>query len=165
MDIELKSPWVLDLTTKFDKQLSQFGGSHERLLEFYKKFGADGVIYDGKKRWGLDSSTDSSDISYDDLDEGNELWWRKYTANGFRFVLVRVTHKYGDIIFFETVGEKKNKKFYVDCGVDDYEWSEGNASRYSLPKHRFYPIKVVVPSWVDMTAWSAPKKMIVEIKD
>ena len=77
MDIELKRPWVLDLTTKFDKQLSQFGGSRERLLEFYKKFGADGVIYDGNKRWGLDSSTDSSDISYDDLDEGNELWWRK----------------------------------------------------------------------------------------
>ena len=70
MAIELKCPWVFDLTTKFDKQLSQFGGSRERLLEFYKNFGSDGVIYDGKKRWGLDSSTDSSDISYDDLNEG-----------------------------------------------------------------------------------------------
>ena len=121
MGIELKRPWVLDLTTKFDKQLSQFGGSRERLIEFYKKFGSNGVIYDGKKRWGLDSSTESSDILYDDLDEGTELWWCKYTANGFRFVLVRVIHKYGGIIFFETIGEKKNKKFYVDCGADDYE--------------------------------------------
>ena len=86
----IESPWVLDLTTKFDKQLGQFDGSLERLLEFYKKLGMDGVIYDGKKRWGLDSSTESSDILYDDLDEGTELWWRKYTANGFRFVLVRV---------------------------------------------------------------------------
>ena len=161
----IESSWVLDLTTKFDKQLGQFDGSLERLLEFYKKLGMDGVIYDGKKRWGLDSSTESSDILYDDLDEGTELWWRKYTANGFRFVLVRVTHKYGGIIFLETIGEKKNKKFYVDCGADDYEWTECDASRYSLPKQRFYPIMVVVPSWVDMTAWSAPKKMIVEIKD
>ena len=161
----IESPWVLDLTTKFDKQLGQFDGSLERLLEFYKKLGMDGVIYDGKKRWGLDSSTESSDILYDDLDEGTELWWRKYTANGFRFVLVRVRHKYGGIIFFETIGEKKNKKFYVDCGADDYEWSGCVASRYSLPKHRFYPIMVVVPSWVDMSAWCAPKKMIVKIKD
>ena len=160
----IESPWVLDLTTKFDKQLGQFDGSLERLLEFYKKLGMDGVIYDGKKRGGLDSSTESSDI-FDDLDEGTELWWRKYTANGFRFVLVRVTHKYGGIIFFETIGEKKNKKFYVDCGADDYEWTECDASRYSLPKHRFYPIMVVVPSWVDMSAWCAPKKMIVKIKD
>ena len=81
------------------------------------------------------------------------------------FVLVRVTHKYGGIIFFETIGEKKNKKFYVDCGADDYEWTECDASRYSLPKHRFYPIMVVVPSWVDMSDWCAPKKMIVKIKD
>ena len=50
MAIELKSPWVIDLTTKFDKQLSQFGSSRERLLEFYKKFGMDGVIYDGTER-------------------------------------------------------------------------------------------------------------------
>ena len=161
----IESPWVLDLTTKFDKQLGQFNGSLERLLEFYKILGMDGVIYDGKKRWGLDSSTESSDILYDDLDEGTELWWRKYTANGSRFVLVRVTHKYGGIIFFETIGEKKNKKFYVDCGADDYKWTECDASRYSLPKHRFYPIMVVVPSWVDMSAWCAPKKMIVKIKD
>lgn len=161
----IESPWVLDLTTKFDKQLGQFDGSLERLLEFYKNLGMDGVIYDGKKRWGLDSSTESSDILYDDLDEGTELWWRKYTANGSRFVLVRATHKYGGIIFFETIGEKKNKKFYVDCGADDYEWTECDDSRYSLPKHRFYPIMVVVPSWVDMSAWCAPKKMIVKIKD
>lgn len=161
----IESPWVLDLTTKFDNQLGQFNGSLERLLEFYKNLGMDGVIYDGKKRWGLDSSTESSDILYDDLDEGTELWWRKYTANGSRFVLVRVTHKYGGIIFFETIGEKKNKKFYVDCGADDYEWTECDDSRYSLPKHRFYPIMVVVPSWVDMSAWCAPKKMIVKIKD
>ena len=72
----IESPWVLDLTTKFDKQLGQFDGSLERLLEFYKKLGMDGVIYDGKKRWGLDSSTESSDILYDDLDEGTELWWK-----------------------------------------------------------------------------------------
>lgn len=161
----IESPWVLDLTTKFDNQLGQFNGSLERLLEFYKNLGMDGVIYDGKKRWGLDSSTESSDILYDDLDEGTELWWRKYTANDSRFVLVRVTHKYGGIIFFETIGEKKNKKFYVDCGADDYEWTECDDSRYSLPKHRFYPIMVVVPSWVDMSAWCAPKKMIVKIKD
>ena len=161
----IESPWVLDLTTKFDKQLGQFDGSLERLLEFYKNLGMDGVIYDGKKRWGLDSSTESSDILYDDLDEGTELWWRKYTSNGSRFVLVRVTHKYGGIIFFETIGEKKNKKFYIDCGADDYEWTECDDSRYSLPKHRFYPIMVVVPSWVDMSAWCAPKKMIVKIKD
>lgn len=161
----IESPWVLDLTTKFDKQLGQFDGSLERLLEFYKNLGMDGVIYDGKKRWGLDSSTESSDILYDDLDEGTELWWRKYTSNGSRFVLVRVTHKYGGIVFFETIGEKKNKKFYVDCGADDYEWTECDDSRYSLPKHRFYPIMVVVPSWVDMSAWCAPKKMIVKIKD
>lgn len=161
----IESPWVLDLTTKFDNQLGQFNGSLERLLEFYKNLGMDGVIYDGKKRWGLDSSTESSDILYDDLDEGTELWWRKYTANGSRFVLVRVTHKYGGIIFFETIGKKKNKKFYVDCGADDYEWTECDDSRYSLLKHRFYPIMVVVPSWVDMSAWCAPKKMIVKIKD
>ena len=161
----IESPWVLDLTTKFDKQLGQFDGSLERLLEFYKNLGMDGVIYDGKKRWGLDSSTESSDILYDDLDEGTELWWRKYTSNGSIFVLVRVTHKYGGIIFFETIGEKKNKKFYVDCGADDYEWTECDASRYSLPKHRFYPIIGVVPAWVYMSAWCAPKKMIVKIKD
>ena len=86
MAIELKRPWVLDLSTKFDKQLSKFDGSCEKLLEFYKKFGMDGVIYDGNKRWGLDSSTESSDISYDDLAEGTELWWRKYTANGLSTV-------------------------------------------------------------------------------
>ena len=31
MAIELKHPWLLDLTTKFDKQLNQFGGSREML--------------------------------------------------------------------------------------------------------------------------------------
>ena len=46
MAIELKRPWLLDLTTKFDKQLNQFDGSVERLLEFYKNLGMDGVIYD-----------------------------------------------------------------------------------------------------------------------
>lgn len=153
-------PWILDITDKFNKQLEQFDGSVERLSMFYKKFGYDKIPYDGIKRWGLDSSTESSDISYDDIEENTTLWMRHYTPNGFRWIMIRITHKYGGIVFFETVNEKKNKKSYIDTGANDYEYTR-TENRYKLPKHRFYPIEVIKPKWVDISSWNAPKRMII----
>lgn len=163
-NIELKNPFVLDISTKFEKPLAQFDGSVEKLIEFYKSFGYDGVPYNGIKRWGVDSSTESSDIKYDDIEEGNELWMRKYTGMGFRWVLIRITCKYGGILFFETISEKQRKKSYIDTGANDFSWATADKSRYSLPKHTFYPIEVIKPSWVDIESWNAPKNMIVTNK-
>lgn len=123
-----------------------------------------GLDYD-LERWGFDSSSDSSDIKYDDIPEGSELWWRKYTANGFRWVLIRITHKYGGILFFETVLEKKKISSFIETGANDFEWTNKNdPSRYSLPRHKFYPIEVIKPEWVDITDWNAPKQMIITNK-
>lgn len=152
-------PWVLDITSKFQHKLDKFDGNVEKLKEFYKKFGFDAIPYDGIHRWGLDSSTESSDITCHMLEVGHCLYWRKYTENGYRWVKVRVTHIFNGIIFFETIGEKKEKSFYLDTGADDYEWADGAMSRYSLPKHRFYPMEVIKPEWVDISSWNAPKKM------
>lgn len=111
---------------------------------------------------GHDSSSESSDIKYDDIPEGSELWWRKYTANGFRWVLIKITHKYGGILFFETVLEKKKISSFIETGANDLECkSQDNPSRYSLPTHIFYPIEVIKPEWVDITEWNAPKQIIV----
>lgn len=164
-EYKFTNPWVLDITTKFEKQLSQFNGDVEKLKTFYKQFDYDNVPYNGEKRWGYDSSTDSSDIKYDDIPEGSELWWRKYTANGFRWVLIRITHKYGGILFFETVLEKKKISSFIETGANDLVWANKNdPSRYSLPRHRFYPIEVIKPEWVDIEGWCAPKQMIITNK-
>lgn len=159
--VKLNNPWILDITEKFTKQLSQFDGSVEKLTEFYKQFGYDKIPYSGEKRWGLDSSTDTSDIKYDDISENSELWWRRYTNTGFRWTLIRITHKYNGIIFFETVGLKKKISTYIDTGANDLQWYSQNKSRYTLPKHEFYPIKIIKPEWVDITGWNAPKDMII----
>lgn len=152
-------PFVLDLTEKFNKQLMKFDNSIDKLVEFYKKFGYDKVPYDGIKRWGLDSSTDSSDITYDDIEVGHLLYCRKYSENRFRWVKIKITHKFNGIIFFETVGVKRIKKSYIDTGADDFSWDGGNKSRYTLPKHTFYPMEVIKPKWVDIESWNAPSKM------
>lgn len=152
-------PFVLNLTEKFNKQLIKFDNSIEKLINFYKSFGYDKVPYDGIKRWGLDSSTDSSDISYDDIEIGHLLYWRKYNENKFKWVKIKITHKFNGIIFFETICEKKNKKSYIDTGANDFVWDKFDKSRYTLPKHIFYPMEVVKPKWVDIESWHAPSKM------
>lgn len=162
-NIQITNPWVLDITPKFQNMLDKFNGDVEKLKEFHKTFGYDSIPYDGIKRWGLDSSTESSDIKIDDLEEGMELWWRRYTRNSFRWTLIRVTHIYGGIMFFETIGLKKNIKSYVDTGANDLEWKTA-AARYSLPKHTFYPVEVIKPSWVDIEFWNAPKQIIITNK-
>ena len=157
--IEKNKPFVLDLTEKFSKQLMKFDNSIDKIVEFYKKFGYNKVPYDGIKRWGLDSSTDSSDITYGDIEVGYLLFWRKYSENRFRWVKIKITHKFNGIIFFETIGKKKNKKSYIDTGANDFSWNGDNKSRYTLPKHTFYPMEVVKPKWVDIESWHAPSKM------
>lgn len=159
-NLTLSNPWVLDIVNLFKKQSGLSDFSIDKLLGLYQKLGYDKIQYNGIKRWGLDSSTDSSDIKYDDIDEGMEMFMRKYTANGTKWIVVKVTHKHNGIIFFETLGEKKNKKFYIDTGANDYEWIE-NKSRYTLPKQTFYPIEVIVPDCVDISSWNAPRQMVV----
>lgn len=160
MNITLSNPFVLDISKNFEKQLNQLSGSIDKLIEIYKSFGYDKMPYDGIKRWGLDSSSDSSDLTYDSIEVGHELWLRRYTSNGsFRWNLIRITHKYNGIIFYETLDEKNNKKSYIDTGADDFTWNNTDKSRYTLPKHRFYPIEVIKPEWVDIEGWKAPKQM------
>lgn len=156
-NIVLEKPWTLNIEDKFKKKLSTCNNSVENLLALYKKFGYDLVPYDGVKRWGDDSSTETSDITYDEIEEGTELWWKRYTENSIRWTLIRITHKYGGILFFETLNEKKNRKSYIDTGGDDYVWEDNDASRYTLPKHKFYPVKIIKPKWIDISEWHAPK--------
>lgn len=160
-NIELKNPWKLNISDRFQKQLSQFDGSVERLQKFYNQFGFDGIPYNGLKRWGLDSSTETSDITYDEIKEGTEMFMRKYTANGSRFIIIRITHKYQGILFYETVAEKTVLKSYIDTGANDNEYTGNNPARYKLPPHIFYPIQVIKPEWVDISSWNAPKKMLI----
>lgn len=157
--ITLAKPWILDISKRFNKQLSQFDGDIKKLKEFYKAFGYDQIPYTGTKRWGVDSSTDSSDINYGDIEIGMEMWWRRYTQNSFRWTLVRVSHKYGGIIFFRTIGLKNNISSYIDTGANDLEWSGNDDSRFSLPSHTFYPIEIIKPRWVDISPWNAPKML------
>lgn len=158
-NINLNKPWVLNISEKFNKILAQFNNDIEKLKAFYKQFDYDKIPYNGIKRWGIDSSTESSDIMYDDIEEGNEMWWRKYSATGFRWILIKITHKYGGILFFETLNEKNKISSYVDTGANDLEWTGNNKARYSLPKHQFYPIEIIKPEWVDIESWNAPKHM------
>lgn len=156
--MEKTKPFIVDLVEKFNDQLIKFDNSIDKLIAFYNNFGYDKVPYNGIKRWGLDSSTESSDITYDDIEIGHLLYWRRYDGIKFRWVKIKITHKFNGIIFFEAVGNKRNKKSYIDTGACDFN-EVNNKARYTLPKHTFYPIEVKKPEWIDIESWNAPEKM------
>lgn len=161
-NIELNNPWVLDLTKKYPNSYGDTNPENiKKNNEFFAALGYGHTQYDGIKRWGWDSTTDSSDITYDEIEEGMEMWMRKFNGMRFSWVIIRVTHKYNGIIFFETLSEKKNKKSYIDTGADDYVFNTDSGARYKLPEHTFYPIEVIKPTSLDIAPWKAPKHMII----
>lgn len=155
-DIVLTQPFIIDITHFFDKQLKQFDNDPKKLCEFYKNnFQLDKVPYYGMHRNGYDSTSDVSDITYNDLKVGDQLYWKRYKGLIFSWDIVEITHMYGYVIFFKSLSD--NRTSYIDCGADTADTVNEN---HNLPKHFFYPIEIKKPSWVSVEYMELPKQLI-----
>ena len=129
-------------------------------------FGDEKWLFNGTKRYGADSSTEVSVITYNMVKKGTELLWAK-SEGMMKVVLypVRVVHKYHNMVFLQNLVD--DKIFYVDCGADDYDWRKFDKKYVpAFPSHSFYPVEVIVPEYVDISDWHLPKVVqITKVKE
>jgi hypothetical protein len=74
-------------------------------------------------------------IDFTTIQEGHKFYYDEGTAYSTNYIKIRITHKYGDVIFFKKVNNSDRKEYYMD--------------RYSIAyKHRLFPIKVkILQGW------------------
>lgn len=138
------TPFELDITWYFKESIDKIGLS--AVLEKLSHIGGDGkhIDYYGVKK-SSDGITEISDIRYDKIKVGHGLFMRRYNKDAKRKIIdiVRITHKYGGVIFFEGTD-----------GVRDFVYAPNN-----LPKE-FYAMKYIKKNYIKL-AFKLPK--IVEI--
>ena len=154
--INLTQPFTIDLTHFFDKQLAKFDNNPKKLCKFFKdNFQLDKVPYYGTHRNGLDSTTEVSDITYDNINVGDQLYWRRYRGLSYYWDVIEITHKYGYVIFFKSLTDGRTS--YTDCGADSNDIVNNN---HNLPHKFFYPIEIIKPKWVSVDEMNLPKRLV-----
>ena len=154
--INLTQPFTIDITHFFDKQLAQFDNDPKKLRKFYKdNFKVDKVPYYGSHRNKFDSTTEVSDITYDKIKVGDQLYWRRYKGLSYYWDVIEVTHKYGYVIFFKSLTDGRTS--YTDCGADS---SDNVNKNHNLPHRIFYPIEIIKPKWVSVDEMNLPKRLV-----
>lgn len=134
--------FVFDVTKKFPKAKNAVPWLREH-------FGIDKYPYNGTKRYGDDSSTEYMDLTYDDVKVGDCFYIEKanYTY------MIEIIGKYRYILFYKV--SITDDISYIDCGADS---NNPNYVYHAIPKHTIYPIKVIVPAWIDISSWHLPTK-------
>ena len=117
----------INLTDKFSNQASW-------IKEHFGKY-----PYNGTKRYGYDSTTDYMDLTYDEI-EVNDCFYIKQN-NKVRKIVITAKLKY--ILFYTILNTKICG--YIDCGASSND-----------PNNTIYPIRVIVPSWIDISTWNLP---------
>ena len=154
--INLTQPFTIDLTHFFDKQLAKFDNNPKKLCKFFKdNFQLDKVPYYGMHRNKFDSTTEVSDITYDNINVGDQLYWRRYRGLSYYWDVIEVTHKYGYVIFFKSLTDGRTS--YTDCGADSHDNVNKN---HNLPHRIFYPIEIIKPKWVSVDEMNLPKRLV-----
>ena len=154
--INLTQPFTIDLTHFFDKQLAKFDNNPKKLCKFFKdNFQLDKVPYYGMYRNKFDSTTEVSDITYDNINVGDQLYWRRYRGLSYYWDVIEVTHKYGYVIFFKSLTDGRTS--YTDCGADSHDNVNKN---HNLPHRIFYPIEIIKPKWVSVDEMNLPKRLV-----
>lgn len=154
--INLTQPFTIDLTHFFDKQLAKFENNPKKLCKFFKdNFQLDKVPYYGTHRNGQDSTTEVSDITYDNINVGDQLYWRRYRGLSYYWDVIEITHKYGYVIFFKSLTDGRTS--YTDCGADSHDKVNNN---HNLPHNFFYPIEIIKPKWVSVDEMNLPKRLV-----
>ena len=101
--------------------------------------------YNEIKRYGDDSSTDYMDLTYDEI-EVNDCFYIKQN-NKVRKIVITAKLKY--ILFYTILNTKICG--YIDC---DASSNDPNYFYKAVPRNTIYPIKVIVPSWIDISTWN-----------
>lgn len=152
-DIELKKPFVFDIEEYLKKTIKNFDVETFK-TSINKIFGHTKYSFSGIHRYGMDSSTDGSVITYDDLKVGNELFWKR-PKGAYHYIIdvIRVTHKHNNIIFFKSLTD--GLKSYMDCGAN--ELLDKKPNEKALDHLHFYPIEVICPDYVRVRDWYLPQ--------
>ena len=154
--INLTQPFTIDITHFFDKQLAQFDNDPKKFCKFFKdNFKVDKVPYYGSHRNKFDSTTEVSDITYDKINVGDQLYWRRYKGLSYYWDVIEITHKYGYVIFFKSLTDGRTS--YTDCGADSHDMVNSN---HNLPHNFFYPIEIIKPKWVSVDEMNLPKRLV-----
>lgn len=134
--------FVFNVTNKFPKAKDVTPWLREH-------FGIDKYPYNGSKRYGDDSSTEYMDLIYDDVKIGDCF----YIGKANYIYMIKITNKCGYILFYKVLitGDVS----YIDCGADS---NNPNYKYHAIPKNTIYPIKIIVPTWIDISSWHLPTK-------
>lgn len=151
-DIELKNPLVLDVRERLEKGVNQFENP-KKFQEWLKEnFGYEKYPYDGRHKYGLDSSTEVSDITYEMLEEGMELfcYMKPKGHNKMNWFPIRIIHKFHFMVFYECLIDGYIS--FVDCGACDYDWRKYHEKfEPCLPIHFFAPIQIILPKYAEFS--------------
>lgn len=132
--------FVFDITKKFPK-------AKNVIPQLREHFRLDKYPYNGTKLYGDDSSTEYMDLTYNDVKVGDCF----YIKDAGVTRLVEITAKCDYILFYHVyITEKVG---YIDCGASS---NNPNYSWHTVPQYSLYPMKVIVPNWIDISNWHLP---------
>lgn len=134
--------FVFNVTSKFPK-------AKDASSWLKKCFGIDKYPYNGTKRYGDDSSTDYMDLLYTDINIGDCF----YIEDANYIYMIEIIDKHRYILFYSI--QITGDVGYIDCGADS---KNPNYKYHAIPKHTIYPMKVIVPNWIDISSWHLPTK-------
>lgn len=154
-DIILDKPFVVNVREKMVGFLSKFETEDEFKTWFKTNFGWDKFPYEGIKRQGMDSSTDYSDIYYDEIEVGHNFYYRIHKGMQLKTIPIVITAKCNYIVFYKEL--TTNKVGYIDFGADS---NDPNFKYHASPKSTLYPIEVKVPDYIDISGWHLPKQVV-----
>lgn len=132
--------FVFDITNKFPK-------TKDAISWLKTCFGIDKYPYNGTKRYGDDSSTEYMDLTYDDVKVGDCFYVKR---NGLIYPL-EIINKCEYILFYHILIIEE--RGYIDCGAYS---NHPNYMYHAIPKNTIYPVKIVVPNWIDISKWKLP---------
>lgn len=134
--------FVFNVTKKFPK-------AKDAIPWLREHFGIDKYPYNGTKRYGDDSSTDYMDLTYTDVNIGDCF----YIEDTNYTYIIEIIDKHRHILFYNI--QSTGDVGYIDCGADS---KNPNYKYHAIPKHIIYPMKVIVPNWIDISSWYLPTK-------
>lgn len=132
--------FVFDVTKKFPK-------AKDAIPWLKEHFGIDKYPYNGTKRYGDDSSTDYMDLTYADVNIGDCF----YIEDTNYIYMIEIIDKHRYILFYNI--QITGDIGYIDCGACS---NDPNYKYHAIPKHTIYPMKVIVPNWIDISSWHLP---------
>lgn len=137
--------FIFDITKKFPK-------AKDATPWLKEHFDIDKYPYDGTKRYGDDSSTEYMDLTYDEVNVG-DCFYMIIGPYGYK---IEISNKCGYILFYKILitGDVS----YIDCGANS---RHPNYKYHAIPKNTIYPIKVIVPNWIDISSWHLPIKTVI----